>query len=225
MARSPEDALHFPLGETLPLPGRTLEVAPGVRWARMALPFALDHINVWMLRDRLDGRDGWTLVDCGIANDDTRTRWDAVLTHELQGLPVLRVVATHMHPDHVGLAQWLTERASVPGHPCRLWMSAADYQTARMAMAGPVLSDRDRREFVGMVTEKQLAFSQAWVAMFTEGARLQQQLLSAALMGATPAALGRKSRAGISRVASKGLSPVHSKAVSNAKRLGKTKPR
>lgn len=133
MARSPEDALHFPLGETLPLPGRTLEVAPGVRWARMALPFALDHINVWMLRDRLDGRDGWTLVDCGIANDDTRTRWDAVLTHELQGLPVLRVVATHMHPDHVGLAQWLTERASVPGHPCRLWMSAADYQTARMA--------------------------------------------------------------------------------------------
>lgn len=99
------------------------------------------------------------------------------------------------------------------------------HRLARMAMAGPVLSDRDRREFVGMVTEKQLAFSQAWVAMFTEGARLQQQLLSAALMGATPAALGRKSRAGISRVASKGLSPVHSKAVSNAKRLGKTKPR
>ncbi len=63
----------------LPAPGATIEVAPGIRWVRMGLPFALDHINLWMLRDRIDGRDGWTLVDCGIANDATRERLGAGL--------------------------------------------------------------------------------------------------------------------------------------------------
>ena len=161
MARSPEDALHFPCGDTLPEPGRTIEVAPGVRWLRMALPFALDHINLWLLRDRLGGREGWTVVDCGIANDDTRARWEQVFARELQGLPVLRVVVTHMHPDHTGLAHWLTERWSVPGHPCRLWMSAADYQTARLAtfMTSGVGGEAAARFFRlhGLVDEASLA--------------------------------------------------------------------
>jgi glyoxylase-like metal-dependent hydrolase (beta-lactamase superfamily II) len=128
-----ERQLQYPLGETLPDPGRALEVAPGVRWVRMGLPFALDHINLWLLRDRLDGREGWTLVDCGIANADTQGHWDRVFANELDGLPVLRLVVTHMHPDHIGLADWLTERWSEPGHPCRLWMSATDYTSARQA--------------------------------------------------------------------------------------------
>ena len=51
-----EQLLDYPLGDTLPAPGETLEVAPGVRWIRMALPFALDHINLWLLRDEIDGR-------------------------------------------------------------------------------------------------------------------------------------------------------------------------
>ncbi len=55
-----ERELHYPLGDTLPAPGETLEVAPGVRWIRMALPFALDHINLWLLRDSIDGVEGWT---------------------------------------------------------------------------------------------------------------------------------------------------------------------
>jgi glyoxylase-like metal-dependent hydrolase (beta-lactamase superfamily II) len=133
MSQADEDALSYPLGHQLPAPGATLEVAPGVRWLRMALPFALDHINLWLLRDRIDGRDGWTAVDCGIDNADTRARWQQVFDSQLDGLPLLRVLVTHMHPDHVGLAQWLTERWSTPGHECRLWMSAADYQTARLA--------------------------------------------------------------------------------------------
>jgi glyoxylase-like metal-dependent hydrolase (beta-lactamase superfamily II) len=95
-------------------------VAPGVRWLRMALPFALDHINLWLLRDRIDGRDGWTVVDCGIDDDDTtRAQWEQVFASQLEGLPVLRVIVTHMHPDHIGLAHWLTERWSTPGHECR----------------------------------------------------------------------------------------------------------
>ncbi|HJV61098.1 MAG TPA: MBL fold metallo-hydrolase [Albitalea sp.] len=130
-----EHELSYPLADTLPATGRTLEVAPGVRWLRMALPFALDHINLWLLRDEQDGRAGWTIVDCGITNNATRAAWEEVFANELDGLPVLRVIVTHMHPDHIGLAHWLTERWSEPGRECRLWISATDYNAARLASA------------------------------------------------------------------------------------------
>jgi glyoxylase-like metal-dependent hydrolase (beta-lactamase superfamily II) len=123
-----ENELHYPFGETLPEIGTTIEVAPGVRWLRMKLPFALDHINLWLLRDRQDGVDGWTIVDCGIADDATRAAWERVFATELDGAPVLRVLCTHMHPDHIGLAHWLTQRWGV-----RLWISATDWNAARVA--------------------------------------------------------------------------------------------
>ena len=124
-----EHQLQYPLGDTLPPVGTTLELAPGVRWLRMALPFALDHINLWLLRDRDDaGREGWAIVDCGITSDATRSAWEQVFANELQGLPVHRVIVTHMHPDHIGLAHWLTEHWGV-----RLWISATDWNAARMA--------------------------------------------------------------------------------------------
>jgi glyoxylase-like metal-dependent hydrolase (beta-lactamase superfamily II) len=125
-----EHELSYPLGDALPEAGRTLEIAPGVRWVRMGLPFALDHINLWLLRDELDGRAGWTIVDCGITSDATRAAWEEVFAHELQDLPVLRVIVTHMHPDHIGLAHWLTERWQ-----CRLWISATDFNAATLASA------------------------------------------------------------------------------------------
>ena len=129
MANAEEHEIDYPFGDTLPAAGRVLDVAPGVRWLRMALPFALDHINLWLLRDRdADGRDGWAIVDCGIADDATRAAWEAVFAEGLDGLPVLRVIVTHMHPDHIGLAHWLTERWR-----CRLWISATDWNAARMA--------------------------------------------------------------------------------------------
>lgn len=128
-----ERRLDYPLADRLPLPGRTLDVAPGVRWVRMGLPFALDHINLWLLRDEQDGRPGWTVVDCGITNEATRSAWESVFEHELEGLPVLRVIVTHMHPDHIGLAHWLTERWSTPARDCRLWISATDFNAARIA--------------------------------------------------------------------------------------------
>ncbi len=124
-----EHRLQYPFGETLPGVGSTLAVAPGVKWLRMALPFALDHINLWLLRDRDEaGRDGWAIVDCGITNETTRAAWEQVFAHELEGLPVQRVIVTHMHPDHIGLAHWLTERWGA-----RLWISATDWNAARMA--------------------------------------------------------------------------------------------
>ncbi len=131
-----ESALDYPFADTLPAPGTSLAVAPGVRWLRMALPFALNHINLWLLEDTQPGPDGqpragWTIIDCGIANDDTRAAWEQVFTQELAGKPVLRVVATHCHPDHVGLAAWLCERWQVP-----LYMTVGEYGFARMMSAG-----------------------------------------------------------------------------------------
>ena len=136
MANAQESALHYPLADTLPEPGTTLELAPGVRWLRMALPFALDHINLWLLRDAQDGIEGWTIVDCGICNDATKALWEQIFTNDLQGLPVLRVIVTHMHPDHIGLAHWLCERWTTPQRDCRLWISGTDWNAARVASHG-----------------------------------------------------------------------------------------
>ena len=127
-----EKQLHYPLGDTLPAPGSALTVAPGVKWLRMALPFALNHINLWLLRDEIDGSPGWSVVDCCISTDEAKAQWEQVFAGELEGLPILRVIVTHMHPDHIGLAHWLCERWNV-----RLWISATDYALARIGTEGP----------------------------------------------------------------------------------------
>ncbi|HMM87373.1 MBL fold metallo-hydrolase [Azohydromonas sp.] len=128
MPNADEHRLHYPLADAVPAPGTVLEVAPGLRWVRMGLPFALDHVNLWLLRDRADdGREGWAVVDCGITSDATRNAWERVFAQGLDALPVLRVIVTHMHPDHIGLAHWLTERWGA-----RLWISATDYHAARI---------------------------------------------------------------------------------------------
>lgn len=129
-----EAQLDYPHGDTLPDTGAVMELAPGVFWLRMGLPFALNHINLWLLRDRFDTgsgeREGWAVVDCGIDSDATRAAWESVFAEHLQGLPILRVIATHCHPDHIGLAHWLCERWNVP-----LWMTAGEYAFARMMSA------------------------------------------------------------------------------------------
>lgn len=121
-----EKRLEYPLGDTLAQPGAALELADGVRWIRMPLPFALDHINLWLLRDEIDGREGWTIVDCGVSRPEVQALWERIFAEALEGLPVLRVIVTHMHPDHVGLAGWICERWDAP-----LWMSMTDYFVAR----------------------------------------------------------------------------------------------
>jgi glyoxylase-like metal-dependent hydrolase (beta-lactamase superfamily II) len=91
-------------------------VAPGIHWLSMPLPFALDHINLWLLED--DG--GWTVIDTGIGNAATRGLWEQILSK-----PVKRVIVTHYHPDHAGNAAWLCERYGV-----ELWMTQGEYLTA-----------------------------------------------------------------------------------------------
>jgi glyoxylase-like metal-dependent hydrolase (beta-lactamase superfamily II) len=101
-------ALEFP-HETPPPPGETLEVAPGVLWLRMPLPFALDHINLWLLRED----NGYALVDTGFGDAATRALWSAHFERTLHGRPLTRIVVTHYHPDHLGNAAWLGARAGV----------------------------------------------------------------------------------------------------------------
>jgi glyoxylase-like metal-dependent hydrolase (beta-lactamase superfamily II) len=115
-----------PSGLTFPFPqapagGTWVEVAPGLHWVRMPLPFALDHINLWVLRDR----HGWTLIDTGLNSETTRSHWEQIFVHGLAGRPVQRLIVTHYHPDHFGLAGWLTQRFGV-----ELWITEAEYLTA-----------------------------------------------------------------------------------------------
>jgi glyoxylase-like metal-dependent hydrolase (beta-lactamase superfamily II) len=104
-----------------------LEIAPGILWLRMPLPFALDHINLWLLRER-DG--GCTLVDCGYGDAPTRALWDRHAAATLETMPIRRILATHYHPDHIGNAAWLSERFDTP-----VAMTNAEYLTAH-AVAG-----------------------------------------------------------------------------------------
>ncbi len=122
-----ESELVYPFADALPATGEALTVAPGVRWIRMGLPFALNHVNLWLVADG----DGWTVIDCGIANEATRSAWEQVFADSLDGKPVTRVIVTHCHPDHVGLASWLCERWQVS-----LWMTVGEYGFARMMSAG-----------------------------------------------------------------------------------------
>ena len=93
--------LHYPFPQP-PAEYQATEVAPGIRWLRLPLPMALDHVNCYVLEDA----DGWTLVDTGISNHHTRAIWQALLAVPLRGKPVTRLIVTHHHPDQVGLAGW-----------------------------------------------------------------------------------------------------------------------
>ena len=125
-----EAQLAYPFADTVPATGTLHEVTPGLAWLRMPLPFALDHINLWLLRDVQDGRTGWTLVDCGAGTDATRAAWEQVFAGGMEGQPLLRVIATHCHPDHVGLSGWLCERFQAP-----FWASTGEFGFARMMAA------------------------------------------------------------------------------------------
>lgn len=129
-----EAQLAYPFGATLPALGTTHDIAPGLLWLRMGLPFALDHINLWLVEDRFAGLDGvvhgYSAIDCGIADDGSRSAWESVFSGHMQGLPLVRVIATHCHPDHIGLSGWLCARWNAP-----LWMTAGEYAYARMMSA------------------------------------------------------------------------------------------
>ena len=109
-----------------PEPGHAVQVAPGVHWLRMPLPVSLNHINLWALKDG----DGWTLVDTGMQTTETSAAWHELFSGPTVGRPVKRVICTHMHPDHIGMAGWLTRRIN-----CQLWTTRLEYLTCRVLVA------------------------------------------------------------------------------------------
>ena len=101
--------LLYPHGAFVPADGGLAEVWPGIFWLRMPLPFSLDHINLWVL----DGGDHWVIVDTGVATPTLKAHWRAAFAGPLAGKPVGRIIVTHYHPDHIGLAGWLARKHGV----------------------------------------------------------------------------------------------------------------
>ncbi len=138
---SPAPAIHVPFPEP-PEPGRVREVARGVLWARLPLPFLLDHVNVYLIEDA----GGWAAFDTGLGNDVTRAAWESVFAGALHGQRLTRIVCSHFHPDHVGLVGWLTRLFEAP-----LSMPRTEFLMTR------VLEDRVMAPDPGFYTERGLA--------------------------------------------------------------------
>ena len=114
--------MHYPFDQ-LPAAGTTIELAQGICWVRMPLPFALDHVNLWLIEDG----EGWAAVDTGIAQDGIKDRWTQLLAqHRLT-----RQFVTHCHPDHLGLAAWLEQQTGA-----RLWITQGEFAIAHLLRAG-----------------------------------------------------------------------------------------
>jgi glyoxylase-like metal-dependent hydrolase (beta-lactamase superfamily II) len=120
-----KDAIRYEF-DSKPGIGETLEVAPGIHWLRMPLPFSLQHINLWLLADG----DGWTIADTGLGDEATRATWRQYFSGILESRPIKHVVVTHMHPDHVGCAGWLTDQFDV-----ELSMTREEYALCRILVA------------------------------------------------------------------------------------------
>ena len=128
--------LDFPF-KTPPASGETIAIRPGLLWARLGLPFRLDHVNVYFIEDN----DGWIIVDTGIDNAATRAEWTALLEGPLKGFRFRGLLVTHHHPDHIGLAGWLCEKLSVPLMTSRTsFLSAMNFYNSPELLAATAYS-------------------------------------------------------------------------------------
>lgn len=115
------DPIRTPFPDA-PDEGEAIEVAPGVLWLRMPLPMVLNHVNVYALRDD----DGWTIIDTGVNSRRSIATWEKIIAGPLAAAPVKRLIVTHHHPDHVGLAGWFQ------GQGVDLWMTRTAWLFSRM---------------------------------------------------------------------------------------------
>ena len=117
MVQSSAEALRYPW-ENHPGHDQVVEVMPGVLWVRLKLPFRLNHVNIYLLADG----DGWAMIDSGFGNEETIAAWTTLFEGPLKHVKITRLIVTHSHPDHVGLAGWIVERFN-----CPLQMSQVEY--------------------------------------------------------------------------------------------------
>ncbi len=113
----PADPLNYPI-ESHPGPDQVVDIAPGIKWLRLDLPFRLNHVNIYLLEDG----DGWAMVDTGFGNDATIAAWTKLFDGPLKGIKISKVIVTHAHPDHVGQAGWIVQRFG-----CPFYMSQVEY--------------------------------------------------------------------------------------------------
>ena len=118
----PKEEISYEFSER-PASGEVMQVAAGVKWLRMPLPFALGHINLWLL----EYDDGWAIVDTGVCTEESQTVWKQTFADGMDGRPATRVIVTHLHPDHVGCAGWLAEELNV-----ELLMTREEYLLCRI---------------------------------------------------------------------------------------------
>ena len=125
LAPKPKEEISYAFSER-PDSGAVMQVAPGVRWLRMPLPFALGHINLWLLEDE----DGWVIVDTGVSTEDSKEVWQRTFVDGMEGRPATRLVVTHLHPDHAGCAGWLAEELDI-----ELLMTREEYLLCRLLVS------------------------------------------------------------------------------------------
>jgi glyoxylase-like metal-dependent hydrolase (beta-lactamase superfamily II) len=140
LKKNEESRLSFP-HEEAPETGALAEVAPGILWTRIPLPFRLNHVNIYLIEDG----DGWAVLDTGIGNSATKEIWDAIVSGPLAGRRLSRLIVTHYHPDHIGLAGWLCERYGLP-----LFTTQTSYLGCLTISLSPgALDARPYRDFYG----------------------------------------------------------------------------
>jgi glyoxylase-like metal-dependent hydrolase (beta-lactamase superfamily II) len=134
-------ALDFPFPEP-PATGSLVAVAPGILWTRIPLPFRLDHVNIFLIEDG----DGWAVVDTGIADEPTMAVWQSLIDGPLAGRKLTRLIVTHFHPDHIGLAGWLCERLDIPLYTSlTTYLSCINLSLRPDALADSIYQERYRR--------------------------------------------------------------------------------
>jgi len=110
--------INYPF-EHIPKKHELVNIATNLFWLRMPMPFALNHINLWLIEDN----DGWTLIDTGLNFEKSKSYWQEIIKKHLKNKPIKQVICTHMHPDHMGLSGWLCEQFDA-----KLWMSQGEYE-------------------------------------------------------------------------------------------------
>ena len=118
--------LTYPFGGAEPEAGDVFEVAPGIDWVRLKIPGPLKHVNCWLLADT----DGEALVDTGMNTAEARDAWKAIFNGPKANTRITKMIGTHFHPDHIGLAGWMCDHHAAP-----LIMTRAEWLTARMLAA------------------------------------------------------------------------------------------
>jgi glyoxylase-like metal-dependent hydrolase (beta-lactamase superfamily II) len=159
-----------------PAEGEAITVAPGVLWMRLPLPMALDHVNVYAV----DEGDSWTVIDTGFDTKKTRAVWETLLAGPLAGKPVSRVIATHYHPDHVGLVGWFMDRGATFSTPRTAWLMTRMLTLEPHAvptaetLAFYVRSGMDADEYTARRTERPFNFADCVAPIPLGYTRLQE---------------------------------------------------